>query len=219
MTDARNRVLWSPDYYRDYLADSLGDEHLNEFRDGSPSWFAKRAAMRVAMGLGQCRVFGVDTDGLDVLLSDAMAVGAAEALVEWIESLDEMVRRYPDEHDRMEYVDALDLTLDLLDRCVEVWAAREELSLALARAKASQSQWCEELSNLLWDVEEAYCRLIFDLTDERVIERLAEAAKTRVLKNWRSMIQPEYANSIPVWLDGTLECIAGDLCEKGVNDE
>lgn len=208
------RDLW----YVEELRESLADPLLDEF-DTNPSAEAKQAALRVAVNLGYCRLFGIDAGEVDGVMPLAEVIGAAEALADFVDESIAEVKRYPKEWDNTLGEEAEDLTIGILDRRMDAWAAHVAISEAALWATIQQA---EDLS-ILWAVvaqkryQEKLRQLDELMQSTEVIELLSTVTDTHVLENWRIQLVEPYSLSLPYWLDGTLEAVAKRVEEEVMN--
>ena len=206
------RDMW----YVEELRESLADPLLDEF-DANPSAEAKQAALRVAVNLGYCRLFGIDAGEVDGVMPLAEAIGAAEALDDFVDESIAEVKRYPKEWDNTIGEEAEDLTIGILDRRMDAWAAHVAISEAALWATVGRASG---ISYLLEAQEryEAKLRQLDELMQTpEVIELLSTVTGTRVLENWRVQLVEPYSLSLLYWLDGTLEAVAKRVEEEVMN--
>ena len=206
------RDMW----YVEELRESLADPLLDEF-DANPSAEAKQAALRVAVNLGYCRLFGIDAGEVDGVMPLAEAIGAAEALDDFVDESIAEVKRYPKEWDNTLGEEAEDLTIGILDRRMDAWAAHVAISEAALWATVGRASG---ISYLLEAQEryEAKLRQLDELMQTpEVIELLSTVTGTRVLENWRVQLVEPYSLSLLYWLDGTLEAVAKRVEEEVMN--
>jgi len=206
------RDMW----YVEELRESLADPLLDEF-DANPSAEAKQAALRVAVNLGYCRLFGIDAGEVDGVMPLAEAIGAAEALADFVDESIAEVKRYPKEWDNTIGEEAEDLTIGILDRRMDAWAAHVAISEAALWATVGRASG---ISYLLEAQEryEAKLRQLDELMQTpEVIELLSTVTGTRVLENWRVQLVEPYSLSLLYWLDGTLEAVAKRVEEEVMN--
>jgi len=206
------RDMW----YVEELRESLADPLMDEF-DANPSAEAKQAALRVAVNLGYCRLFGIDAGEVDGVMPLAEAIGAAEALDDFVDESIAEVKRYPKEWDNTLGEEAEDLTIGILDRRMDAWAAHVAISEAALWATVGRASG---ISYLLEAQEryEAKLRQLDELMQTpEVIELLSTVTGTRVLENWRVQLVEPYSLSLLYWLDGTLEAVAKRVEEEVMN--
>lgn len=193
--------------YVEQLRESLADPVLDEF-DDNPSAEAKQAALRVATNLGYCRLFGIEAGEADGILPVAEAIGAAEALANFLDESITQVTRYPEEWDNTLGEEAEDLTIEILERRMDAWAAHVAISEAALWATVGRASG---ISYLL-EARERYQAKLRQLDElmqtPEVIELLSTVTGTHVLENWRAQLVEPYSLSLPYWLDGTLEAVA-----------
>ena len=203
------RDLW----YVEELRESLADPLLDEF-DTNPSPEAKQAALRVAVNLGYCRLFGIDAGEVDGIMPLAEALGAAEALADFVDESIAQVTRYPKEWDNTLGEEAEDLTIGILDRRMDAWAAHVAVSEAALWATVGRASGISYLLEAQERYQEKLRQLDELMQTPEVLELLSTVTGTHVLENWRAQLVEPYSLSLPYWLDGTLEAVAKRVEEE-----
>lgn len=193
--------------YVEQLRESLADPLLNEF-DANPSAEAKQAALRVAANLGYCRLFGLDPGEADGILPSAEALGAAEALADFLDESIAQVRRYPQQWDNTLGEEAEDLSIEILERRMDAWAAHVAISEAALRATIEQEPGLPALLAAQERYRIKTRQLDEEMQTSEVLELLSTVTDTHVLENWRALLVEPYSLTPPYWLDGTLEATA-----------
>lgn len=192
------------------LAEALAAPELDEFDGGAGSLSpaARAAALELAIALGQCRLFGAGAGEADGTLPEAMAVAAAEALIErlpqWIEDATTLPQRW-DQAVEVEPLEAEDLCTGLLELRMDLWAAWVAIEEAL---------FDQPVGGVLDTLSERLIELDDALQSSQVLPLLATAAETELFDNWRAFLAPRYREAPPWWLDGTLERIARASYER-----
>lgn len=193
--------------YVEQLRESLADPLLDEF-DANPSAEAKQAALRVATNLGYCRLFGLEAGEADGILPVAEALGAAEALADFLDESITQVTRYPEEWDNTLGEEAEDLTIEILERRMDAWAAHVAISEAALRATLEQEPGLPALLAAQERYQAKTRQLDAQMQTPEVLELLSTVIDTYILENWRALLAEPYSLSLPYWLDGTLEATA-----------
>ena len=202
MTDNNNRDLFG---YVEKLREALATPHLAEF-DAVPSDEAKRAALRVAICLGYCRLFGLDPGEDDGVLPIPEALGAAEALQGLITETVEMTKEYPQRWDHAQCgQEELDLTTDLLQARMDIHAAQIAIAEANLEAMVFDEPGADQLDSAWKRCEDSIIKLDELLQSPEVVELLSTITASHLLDNWRALLVEPYSLALPWWLDGTLE--------------
>jgi hypothetical protein len=174
---------------------------------------ACKAALQVAFALGYCRLYGVAIEeDLDGVLPAQTALAAATALHQRLAEMARLVGE-GDEPEREREGSAVLLTedeeffLDLLEGRMDAWAAFTAIEEALQDCLAAPAAEADPLEDQLDKAVDLLVEAAADL-DERMcrqVKRLAVAADTNLLDNWRALLAEPWREPWPWWLDGTLE--------------
>jgi hypothetical protein len=204
MTDDPFEIPDDPLGCRDDLRDAVADPDVRTAGPGG-----ERTAYRLAVAMGRCRLFGVAPgDDLDGILPASLAVAAATELARcldgWTAEADRLGERWDAARDPAE---ADDLCAGLLGNRMDAWAASLALDEAYHDGAAEGSPQVEDVGTALDRAYAALDRL--DEALERQTDVLATITGTRLLKNWRALLAPAFAEDLPWWLDGRLEEAAG----------
>ncbi|MGQ9506211.1 MAG: hypothetical protein ACUVQG_13790 [Thermogutta sp.] len=192
--------------YIDEYQRALCDPALEEFDGGSPSAEAKEAAARLAAALGFCRLFGLDPGEDDGTLPAPEALGAAEAVFQWVADVKEMVEELPRRWDEaLDSIEADGLCADVLEGRMRIWAAEVALSEAALEAMNCADPLTDALNFKLDELASAVDELDRAIRVEEIMFLLSTLVGTALLENWRSMLVEPYSIVLPYWLDGTLE--------------
>jgi hypothetical protein len=173
---------------------------------------ARRAAYRLAVALGHCRLYGIDLGDQDGTLLVAVGVAAARQLADyvhvWKKDAHQLPRRWEQAAEPQE---AADYVVDLLTARMEAWAAflaideaYQECLESAATQEAAFAAALDAVLAALGPLDEAL---------RQHLHLLALAADTRLLENWRGLLAEEYRASLPWWLDGRLEKKAESIAE------
>jgi len=191
--------------YRDDLRDALTDPDLKALGpDG------ERAAYRVALALGRCRLFGVAPgDDLNGVMPAPMATAAASdltrLLLAWAAKAGRLGELWDATDDPAE---ADNLCAGLLGARMSAWAVGFALDEAYADclegdpARSALAAAIDRMQNALDP---------FDEELERHSDVLATVTGTRLLDGWRAFLAPAFREDLPWWLDGRLEEAAEQL--------
>lgn len=191
--------------YVEKLREALASPHLAEF-DTIPTEQAKRVALKVAICLGYCRLFGLDPGEDDGVLPVPEAAGAAEALQGLVVETMEMAKEYPERWDHAQCgQEELDLTTDLLQSRMDIHAAQIAIAEANLEAHVFDDPGAEQLDALWKACEERINELDDQLQSPSILELLSTITGTHLLDNWRMLLVEPYSLALPWWLDGTLE--------------
>jgi hypothetical protein len=185
---------------RDDLRDALADPDVRA--SGSDG---QRAAYRLAVALGRCRLFDVAPgDDLDGVPPPPLAVAAATELARlleiWATEAERMDERWDAARDPAE---ADELCAGLLGARMDAWAACLVLDEAYHDCAAEGSPQLGDVGAALDRTHAALDR--FDEALERQTDVLATITGTRLLDNWRALLAPAFAEDLPWWLDRRLE--------------
>jgi len=191
--------------YVEKLRDALASPHLAEF-DTIPTEQAKRAALKVAICLGYCRLFGLDPGEDDGVLPVPEAAGAAEALQGLVVETMEMAKEYPERWDHAQCgQEELDLTTDLLQARMDIHAAQIAIAEANLEAMVFDDPGADRLDSAWKRCEDSMIKLDELLQSPEVVELLSTITASHLLDNWRALLVEPYSLALPWWLDGTLE--------------
>lgn len=202
MMDKNARDLFG---YVEKLREALANPHLAEF-DAVPLDEAKKAALKVAICLGYCRLFGLDPGEDDGILPVPEALGAVEALQIVVQQTMEMVSEYPRLWDSSTCEqEAIDLTTDLLQSRMDIHAAQIAIAEANLEAHVFEEPGADQLDSAWKRCEDYIVQLDELLQSSEVVELLSTITATHLLDNWRALLVEPYSLALPWWLDGTLE--------------
>ncbi|NMC21531.1 MAG: hypothetical protein GYA33_14065 [Thermogutta sp.] len=191
--------------YLQELRQALAAPELEKF-DSVPDEAAEDAAARLAVALGYCYVFGMDTDADFGILPAPEAIGAAQSLIREARKLVSDVVSLPGRWDEVAPgIEADSLCSDILERRMDLWVAPIALSDAALEAVCSDDPQAGLLNARIDALREA----IGDV-DEKILQGeplmiLSTLVGTELINNWRQLLVEPYASVPPYWLDGTLE--------------
>jgi hypothetical protein len=184
------------------------DRHELDFFDGgrpaaeAPD-SARRAAVDLAVALGRCRLHGValppEDDGV---LPLEIAQAAAARLIDGLGEAGLIARGLGERFDEAtDPIEIEDLCLELLSVRMDAWAAFLAIDEAYAAALEDEDK-DEALPSRLMPLLDAIDRYDEALLDQ--LDVLSIVARTPALGNWRARLAPEFAESLPWFLDRTV---------------
>lgn len=161
----------------------------------------RMAAWAVAVGLGRCRVFGVNLENVDGLLPPAVAKAAAEECIEQIRHCSQLTAELSEQVENSENDFEAHLAVS------QVLHARTDLWAGYVVIDEAYNEMPDCLPVQLIDaVLDGLRALDNQLMDEKY--SLGVITQTCLLANWRDMLTEPYKSAPPWWLDGTLEKLA-----------
>ncbi len=187
------------------LQDALAQPGLAGFDAGAaPGPSEKRAAYRLAVALGKCRLFGVALGPLDGSLAPSLGLAAAEQWLHYLPEWASDAQRLEDDCQRADdEVEELDRCADLLVARMESWAAF--LAIDEAYQESVETAWAEH-ARFAAVLDEAFAALErFDAELSACADLLSAVAGSRLLENWRKLLAEDFRHSLPWWLGGGLE--------------
>jgi hypothetical protein len=217
MIENQNDFLDDPRGCREDLRDALADPDLGKVgADGQADPDGARAAYRLALSLGYCRLFGVEPgDELDGVLPLPLALAAVAELTRLLQDRSAQAATLAERWDRtVDPAEADDLCAGLLNLRMEAWAAGITLDEALLDGAQEGDPRGPVLAAGIDRFHDALDR--FDAALEEQFEVLATIAHTHLLENWRVLLAPVYREALPWWLDGRLEAVARRLRDEAV---
>jgi hypothetical protein len=142
-------------------------------------------------------------------LSDAMAVAAAQQLLEFVRSWTSEAESLGDRFDNSRPIEGEEMCISMVERRLEVWAALVAIDEAYlseySEGEEDRHRLTEAMDSLIEDMQK------FDKALLRQRNLLSIAAGTNLLQNWISMLVSEFQEAAPWVLDGTLEKVAAEL--------
>lgn len=176
---------------------------------------ARRAAYRLAVALGKCRLFGVELGEEDGSLPAPVAMAAAlectEHLKRWVAAARSLSDQWEKTHDETE---ADELCFHLLETRMECWAvflALDEAYQASVERRLPERIWLAQPLGLIQEGTD-----FFDIELHKNLDLLSTVAHANLLPNWRRLLAAPYRLAIPWWLDGTLENAAASVLEESL---
>lgn len=168
---------------------------------------ARKAAYRVAIALGDCRLFDIDAGTHDGTLSPAMASAAAQESQRLLAEWRTVAGRLGETFDLAdEPIEAEGLCCDMLACRMQAWAVFEALRESFLAAAHDRDACAAEVTRQVGAVSDAI--EAFDAALLREESLLSVATGTELLNNWRARLAEKYKADLPWWLDGRLETAA-----------
>jgi len=191
--------------YLEELRQALSNPDLEKF-DANPDEDAERAAARVAVALGYCRVFGLDAGEDAGVLPVAEALGAAHAFSTEVRELESDIDKLPGKWDMAEDgTEQESLCADILERRMDLWVGLIALNEAALEAILGDDAGAWTLSERLDSLSDAVDHLDDRIQQPEILGLLSTLVATELISNWRQLLVEPYASIPPYWLDGTLE--------------
>jgi superfamily II DNA or RNA helicase len=189
---------------------ALVDPALARCAEGETTPAAEWAAYRAAVAWGRSHLFGVALGDWDGVLALPLARAAARRLTEYLRRLRQRADNLPGFWEKADDdIEGREECLALLEGRMEAWAtfvALDEVQLdTLVNSLPGRSELAAECRQALGELIPA---------DEALLRHkdfLSVAAGTELLANWRRLLVEPYRLSLPWWLDGSLEQVAGRL--------
>jgi len=167
---------------------------------------AAAAAFRLALCLGYCRLFGVELPAdIDGILPAREAMAAAEELIAHINHWVQEARELPSRWDTAPPGTSEDYCADLLQACMDGWAAFLAISEAHEDCVVRKEPAAQDFDRVMDRLLDALDRFDDTLREPEIISLLSTLAGTELLENWRKMLGIPGEKFLPWWLDGTLE--------------
>lgn len=163
-----------------------------------------KAAFRLAVAIGYCRLYGVELGELDGDLPAQIAAAAAREfevqLGRWTAKAQRLGREWDNTEDSIE---GEFLLCDFVFARMDFWAAL----VALEEAYMSCLETCEPGSIRLYEASPEIVSKLerFDLALQGEQDLLCLVADSELLDNLRGLLAEPYRSVLPWWLDGTLE--------------
>jgi hypothetical protein len=169
-----------------------------------------QAAYRVAVALGECRLFGVSLpDDLGGVMPTSLGLAAARQLQSYLDQWVEQARALEQRWAERDPVAGEDLCLEVVETRMEAWAAFVAVDEAYADCLGERDplagRFAGQLDAVL-DRLEAWDGLL-----QQHVVLLSVAADTQLLGNWRANLAGNFRQPLPWWLDGCLEEAARQL--------
>jgi len=185
------------EYYREKLEDILSNPKLNEF-DGIPSKEAKRVALRLAVTLGYCNIFGAFRE--IYVLPVPEAIGATAALIAAVYDLANLVEDKISDPTKLDKIEDIDQATDIVTARLDIYAALITIHDAYKCAVDEFDPDAEALRELLEAAEDAVEHLDDVLGTVEAGRLLTPVKSTYILANWQALADERYTQALPAWL-------------------
>lgn len=202
------------------LRDALSAQELQDLIEGAAiSTETATAALRAAIALGYCRLYGIDLGEEEGVLPTPVALAAANGLQVEVDTLRQEAETLPQRWDDTEETRERDeLCLDLLRGRMDVQAAfiavEEALAEAQCQGEISWEQYAKETDALVAGLD----KLDQTFQQREILEILSSVTDYPLLRNWRQMLADEFRPAQFWWLDGQLESVAQQLTDAFVRE-
>jgi hypothetical protein len=160
------------------------------------------AATWVAIALGNCRLFGIDTQELDGILPIETAVDACESVRRLTGEFKSRVDKLTDDFEELDD-DATLVACQILTDRMDLWAADVAIVEAWEVAVVESEAGYLELDSNVTLLTECIAELDKSLKNCEGV--LFTAASTNLLSNWRGLLCEDFRAEYPWWLDGSIE--------------
>jgi hypothetical protein len=196
--------------YVQELNEILAQQELHEILAGVPLTLGHQAsALRAAIALGYCRLFGADLgdeDGALPLPIAKAAMTALHALIDDAAKRAQTLAHNWDSTDEPMERDELCVRL-LLDR-MDIHAAYIAVDEALLEAYGDQEISWQEYDSSLQALTEKVEQLDAALQQSENLEILSTVAHLPLIENWRILLTEDHQALMPWWLSGLLSEVA-----------
>ena len=162
----------------------------------------QNAMFCVSVALGKCRLYGIDPQELDGVLTTNMAATTASAANRMIGDYEKTLIHFATNFDELDD-DAIISACQVLTDRMDLWAADIAITEAWELAIEEEASGYLELDCLVVQFSESLLRV-----DEKLAKchaLLYTAASTNILSNWRQLVAPKFQDIFPWWLDGSIE--------------
>lgn len=205
--DRNNDVLAT---YVQELNEILAEQELHEILAGVPPTPAHQAsALRAAIALGYCRLFGADLGDADGALPLPIAKAATSALHDLIDDTVKRAETLAHDWDSTdEPIERDELCIRLLQDRMDIHAAYIALDEAWLEAYGEQEISWQEYDRALQALTERVERLDAALQQPENLEILSTVAHLPLIENWRILLAGDHQVLMPWWLSGLLSEVA-----------
>ncbi len=199
--------IYDPLGWLEELRDALDDPAVDTFtHEALPSPEVRRAAYRLSVAIGHCRLFGIEPpDDTDGTLPAAEAIVAAEKLREFVEAWTEDARQLGARWDEEEPEVGEALCAEVLEGRMEAWAAFVSIDEAYYDCKLAREPVATQFDAALDRLLDALDQFDDVLQEPDNLALLSMLTGTELLKNWLRLLAGRYREVLPWWLNGTLE--------------
>jgi len=210
LTEALASSNWQALFPRNALpgSDAARWQSASQVAERNPEF--PEDAFAIVSSLGFCRLYGITLpDDTEQILSSPLT---AEVLVpaiiqslQLLQSATEEARALPDRFDSAEPLEDRSYCTSLLHQLMELWGAfiviDDEYQHYLCAEQSMDSPFAVWMRRLL----DAFNGLDDELQRDEQVQLLSIATELPLMENWRKMLVPPFRDSLPWWLDGTLE--------------
>ncbi len=200
------------------LNEVLAEQELHEILGGVTLTPAHQAsALRAAIALGYCRLFGADLGEEDGALPLLIAKAAMPSLHALIDDTAKRAETLADDWDSIdELVERDELCIRLLQDRMDIHAAYIAVDEAFLEAYGEQEISWKEYDNTLQALAEKVERLDAALQQPENLEILSTVAHLPLIENWRILLTEDHQALMPWWLSGLLSEVAQASVRKAL---
>jgi hypothetical protein len=205
------------------IRSALEHQRPSSATDAVEQWRALGAAPKITLdisatylllsSLGFCRIGGValPPDVARVLehpLPAHVLVGALRALIHALEHLAADARELPERFDDAEPIEDVALCTSVLHQLMQTWAAFVAVNESYQEYLNAGGSSSGEFGRLMNEALGAFDRADEITQSDEQLRLLSVAVELPLLENLRRMLKGSFKETLPWWLDGTLERIA-----------
>jgi hypothetical protein len=196
--------------YVQELNEILAQQELHEILAGVPLTPGHQAsALRAAIALGYCRLFGADLGDEDGALPLPIAKAATTALHDLIDDAAKRAQILAHDWDSTdEPIERDELCVRLLLDRMDIHAAYIAVDEALLEAYGDQEISWQEYDSTLQALTEKAEQLDVALQQPGNLEILSTVAHLPLIENWRILLTQDHHGLMPWWLSGLLSEVA-----------
>jgi hypothetical protein len=196
--------------YVQELNEILAQQELHEILAGVPLTPAHQAsALRAAIALGYCRLFGADLGDEDGALPLPIAKAATTALHDLIDDAAKRAQTLAHDWDSTdEPIERDELCVRLLLDRMDIHAAYIAVDEALLEAYGDQEISWQEYDSSLRALTDKVEQLDTALQQSENLEILSTVAHLPLIENWRILLTEDHQALMPWWLSGLLSEVA-----------
>jgi hypothetical protein len=196
--------------YVQELNEILAQQELHEILAGVPLTPGHQAsALRAAIALGYCRLFGADLGDEDGALPLPIAKAATTALHDLIDDAAKRAQTLAHDWDSTdEPIERDELCVRLLLDRMDIHAAYIAVDEALLEAYGDREISWQEYDSSLQALTEKVEQLDTALQQPENLEILSTVAHLPLIENWRILLTEDHQALMPWWLSGLLSEVA-----------
>jgi hypothetical protein len=196
--------------YVQELNEILAQQELHEILAGVPLTPGHQAsALRAAIALGYCRLFGADLGDEDGALPLPIAKAATTALHDLIDDAAKRAQTLAHDWDSTdEPIERDELCVRLLLDRMDIHAAYIAVDEALLEAYGDREISWQEYDSSLQALTEKVEQLDTALQQSENLEILSTVAHLPLIENWRILLTQDHQGLMPWWLSGLLSEVA-----------